>query len=100
MKNVELYSETNPDIAFVVRFSDDDYKQGKELALEGFSLWCFQEPTKHLPDAEEWQDAGFAEPSMYLLDKAGIAYEILDWLDEEGELLPEYQNEDVEYISP
>lgn len=103
MKKVEFYSEANPDIAFILGFEDEYYEEGKALALEGFQAWCFGEATEHYSEEEALsiQDyCGYAEASEELLDNAGIPYTTFyGWLDEEGELLPGYENEDVEFVS-
>ena len=104
MKNIEFYSTMNPDLAFIISFEDEYYEEGKALALEGWQAWCFgDEATEHLSE-EEVKDIhdnwGYDEASSYLLSLAGIPHLIQDeWLTEDGELLPEYENEDVEFVS-
>lgn len=90
MKKICFYSVTNPDICFCLGFAPEDAEKGAELAKKGLQLW--------LDGEEEYEDAGYMEPSEELLDDAGIKYEELDYFDEEGELLPEYENEKLEYI--
>ena len=102
MKNVMIYSPTNPDMAFCIALEDACYEQGKAYALEGFSAWWSGEESDNITADEAqalYNDYCYGEAGCFLLDKFGIPYTWLDWLDEDGELLPEYENEDIEYVS-
>lgn len=103
MKNVLIYSVTNPDMAFCIALEDQYYEEGKELTIEGYNAWWSGEESDNI-SAKEAQDIYdsycYGDAGCYLLDKKGIPYTWLDWLDENGELLPEYENEDIEYIAP
>ena len=65
-------------IGFAVRVNESDYSKAKELAYTGFSRW------NDVDNFPEYHDVGFAEPTMELLELAGIQYEILS--------IPEYED--------
>ena len=103
MKNYIISSFVNPDIAFAIGFEEADAEKGSAIALEGFRAWTFGEATEHYT-AEEAQSiydcCGYEEASIELLDKANISYTELDWLDENGDVLPEYENEPYTVLNP
>ena len=103
MKNYIFESSMNPDIAFVLAFNDKDAEQGSRLALEGFRAWTFGEATEHYTEEEAksiYDCYGYEEASKELLDKANISYTELEWLDEDGDILPEYENESYTVLNP
>ena len=73
MSMFAVVSQVNGDIGFVVNVTKGDIEQAKQLALEGFARWndCETYP--------EYEQVGFAEPSMELMDEAGIEYTIDDY---------------------
>ena len=76
-------------IGFGVRVNAKDYEKAKELAKEGFDRWNNPE------EYPEYHDVGWAEPSMELMDEAGIEYEILE-IDEYDDEFPDWCEEIVE----
>lgn len=70
MKEFAVTSMMNS-IGFVVKIQDDSrLEEAKLLASEGLHRWF------DLDNYPEYHDVGCAEPSMFLLDEAGIEYEI------------------------
>ena len=71
-KNVFIiWSELN-EIGFGVEVISGDVEKAKELALDGWFRW--NDPVRY----PEYEACGYAEPSMELMDEAGIEYRILD----------------------
>ncbi len=59
------------DIWFGVEVEEKDLHKAIELAEEGFARW--NNPDEY----PEYHDVGYAEPSMEMMDEAGIQYRIL-----------------------
>lgn len=76
-------------IGFGVRVKEEDYEKAKELAKKGFDRWNNPE------EYPEYHDVGWAEPSMELMDEAGIEYEILE-INEDDDEFPDWCEEIVE----
>ncbi len=72
MKRVFIIWSVMNQIGFGVEVEEKDYSKAKELALDGWNKW--NNPDEY----PEYHDVGFAEPSMELMDEAGIKYRILD----------------------
>ena len=85
-KRIGFEQVTNPDICFAFEVADEDEKKAIELASIGFAAWgnpTAVEEGEFLPnfDSEDagWiGSAGFSEPALELLDKAGISYSMID----------------------
>ena len=60
------------EMGFGVEVEEKDFEQAKELALEGWHRW--NDPEEY----PEYEQSGYAEPSMELMGEAGIQYRILD----------------------
>lgn len=70
-KVIIIWSEMN-ELGFGIEVEEGDVEKAVELAEEGFRQWnC---PSEY----PEYHDVGYAEPSMFLLDEAGIKYRIID----------------------
>lgn len=76
MKTFSIWSELNS-MGFAVKVNDKDYDKAVHLALEGWHKW--NDPEEY----PEYEAYGYAEPSMELLDEAGIQYEIIDIEDDD-----------------
>lgn len=72
MKRVFIIWSSMNQMGFGVEVEEKDYSKAKELALDGWDKWNNPE------EYPEYHDVGFAEPSMELMDEAGIKYRILD----------------------
>jgi hypothetical protein len=72
MKKVFIIWSTMNQMGFGVEVEEKDYEKAKEIALEGWYQW--NNPEEY-PDYEQ---VGYAEPSMILMDEANIKYRILD----------------------
>ena len=59
-------------MGFGVEVDEADYAKAKELALIGWGRW--NNPEQY----PEYEQVGYAEPAMELMDGAGIQYRILD----------------------
>ena len=70
-KVIIIWSEMNQ-MGFGVEVEQEDVKRAAELAEEGFRRW--NDPETY----PEYYYDGYAEPSEWLLDEAGIKYRILD----------------------
>lgn len=87
-KRFVIWSELNQ-IGFGVEVDEKDYEWAKDLSLTGWNQW--NNPEKY----PEYESMGYAEPSMKLMDMAGIKYRILD----EKEMEEEELSEDQEVIT-
>ena len=81
-KTFAVASFTN-DMAFLVTVDEADYEKAKEICAEGFARWF------NVEEYPEYHDVGYAEPSMWMMDEAGIKYEIDDYPEEgfDGEIV-------------
>ncbi len=85
-KRIGFEQVTNPEICFALTIADEDEKKVVELVKIGLAAWgnpTAVEQGEFLPnfDSEDagWIDsAGFSEPALELLDKAGISYTMID----------------------
>lgn len=66
-----IWSDLNQ-MGFGVEVNAEDYSKAIPLALEGWRKWNNPE------EFPEYEASGYAEPSMEMLDDAGIKYQILD----------------------
>lgn len=87
-KRFVIWSELNQ-IGFGVEVDEKDYEWAKDLSLTGWNQW--NDPEKY----PEYESMGYAEPSMKLMDMAGIKYRMLD----EKEMEEEEHSEDHEVIT-
>lgn len=70
-KVIIIWSELNQ-LGFGLEVEEEDVEKAVELAEEGFRQWnC---PSEY----PEYHDVGYAEPSMWMLDEAGIKYRLLE----------------------
>lgn len=83
-----VWSYTNM-IGFGVRVDEDNFEKAKELCSNGFAMW------NNIEKYPEYEQLGWAEPSMELMDEAGIEYEILE-IDEDDDEFPDWCEEIVE----
>ena len=83
-----VWSYTNM-IGFGVRVDEDNFEKAKELCSNGFAMW------NNIEEYPEYEQLGWAEPSMELMDEAGIEYEILE-IDEDDDEFPDWCEEIVE----
>ena len=72
MKKVFLIWSPLNEMGFGVEVEEEDLRKAIELAEEGFARW--NDPEEY----PEYEGDGYAEPSMELMDEAGIKYRILD----------------------
>lgn len=70
-KIIIIWSEMN-EMGFGVEVEEEDVERATKIAEEGFRQWNDSETYP------EYHDVGYAEPSMWLLDEAGIKYRILN----------------------
>lgn len=66
-----IWSNIN-EIGFGVEVEEKDLEKAIILAEEGFCRW------NNLDEYLEYESLGYAEPSMELMDEAGIQYRILN----------------------
>jgi hypothetical protein len=85
-KRLGFTQVTNPEICFALEVSEKDEKRVIELANIGLAAWGNPEAVlegEFVPDFTaddtEWiEQAGFCEPSLELLDRAGIQYKEIE----------------------
>ena len=109
MKKIGFEQVTNPEVAFVILFKNEsEIAKGIELAKKGFEAWSNPEGVGNgdfLPDFdsddESWiNSSGWAEPSVELLDRAGVDYQIIDVeLNENGSLIHEEDKKTISWIA-
>lgn len=92
MKKIFLiWSEMNQ-IGFGVEVEEEDVEKAVELAQEGFDRWNWPD------EYPEYHDVGYAEPSMELMDEAGIKYKIIDTEELTDPDDPDYWRQDVDFV--
>ena len=109
LKKIGFEQVTNPEVAFVILFKNEtELDRGTELAKRGFEAWSNPEGVgkgDFLPDFdtedESWINcSGWAEPSIELLDRAGIDYQLIDVdLDENGSIIHEEDKRNISWIA-
>lgn len=72
MKKVFIIWSDMNEMGFGVEVEEKDLYKAVKLAEEGFSRWNNPE------EYPEYEQVGYAEPLMELMDEAGIQYRILD----------------------
>lgn len=109
MKKIGFEQVTNPEVAFVILFKNDcEVSKGTELAKKGFEAWSNPNgvsngdfsPDFNSDDAGWIECSGWAEPSIELLDREGISYELVDIeLDDYGHMIHEEDKKTISWIA-
>lgn len=97
MKN---YVFLSPDEQFVITFeNDNEVESAVELVRDtDFAIYGVEGYKALTVLLNDMQFETELEAVEYVLTKANIKYIVRDWLDEDGDIIPEHENEDFEAI--
>lgn len=88
MRTFAIVNEEDRD-GFVIKVEDYDFERAVKLAYEGYYKW------RNVSQYPEYEDFGYAEPAMFLLEEAKIEYEEDGYYLDNGKVKPEYKDIEV-----